>query len=189
MPIRTRMVHQLLPRRDDDEEYDDFAFTGLHILAAGLFLASGAEAALGERHGDDDHQPDALRLAPLAAAPIAALAHAARAIAPGRATRFATQIVNGLAIAVGAASLATSIVATLTADDRSLFGRRRRTVLERIPSLAPLAFGGAGLLGTILDHQEQEQAELQDRLERRARMVERFTPRRRPKLDRVIVHV
>jgi hypothetical protein len=186
MPIRSRTIQELISPHED-EDYDDFAFSGLHYLAAGLFLASGAEAALGERRGDY-RPPDALRWAPLATSPIAAAAHAARAIAPNRATRIATQIMNGVAVAVGAAGLASSI-ASAVEDDRSFFGLRHKPFMERIPSLAPLAFGVAGVLGAILDRQEQQEAQLHDDLERRARIVERFTPRRKAKLDRIVVHV
>ena len=188
MPIRPRTIQQLVPRRDENGEHDDFAFTGLHVLVAGLYLASGAETALGERRGEF-RDPDALRWAPLAAAPIAALAHAARAAAPGRATRVISQIMNGVAVAVGAAGLTSSIVSAIANEPRGLFRRRSRTVRERIPSFAPLAFGVTGVLGALLDRKEQEEAELHDRLERRARIVERLTPKRKPKLDRIVVHV
>ena len=86
MPIRTRTTHELIARRDEAEDgHDDFAFGGLHLLVAGLFLASGAEAALGERRGE--YAAAGTRWGPLAAAPLAAAAHAARAIAPCRAPR------------------------------------------------------------------------------------------------------
>lgn len=188
MPIRRKTIQELMPRAGDDGEYDDFAFTGLHVLVAGLYLASGAETALGERRGEF-RDPDTLRWAPLAAAPIAAVAHAARALAPGRTTRVLSQIMNGVAVAVGAAGLTNSIVSAVTSEPRGLFRRRGRSVRERIPSFAPLAFGITGVLGALLDRREQEEAELHDRLERRARIVERWTPRRRAKLDRIVVHV
>jgi hypothetical protein len=188
MPIRPRTIQKLVPRMQDEDDYDDFAFASLHLLVAGLYAASGAETALGERRGEY-HDPEALRWGPLAAAPIAAAAHVARALAPGRATRIASQIVNGMAVAVGAAGLASSVVSALLAEDRGLFGRRRRTVRERIPSLAPLAFGITGLLGAILDREERQEAQLRERMERRGRVVERLTPKRRARVDRIVVHV
>jgi hypothetical protein len=188
MSIRTRTIQKLVRRPAEEDEYDDFAFTGLHMLVAGLFLASGAETALGERRGEF-RDPDALRWAPLAAAPLAAAAHVVRAMAPGRATRVTSQIMNGVAVAVGAAGLAGSIVSAITSEPGGLFRRRSRTVRERIPSFAPLAFGVTGVLGALLERREQEEAALLDRLEHRARIVERLTPRRRAKLDRIVVHV
>lgn len=189
MPIRTRTIHELIARRDEADDHDDFAFGGLHFLVAGLYLASGAEAALGERRGDY-RLPGGTRWGPLAAAPLAAAAHAGRALAPCRATRVLAQIMNGVAVAVGAAGLASSVASALgDTDDDSFFGRRRRSLRERIPSLAPLAFGMAGVIGAMIDHQEEEAATTQARLERRARVVERLVPGRKPRLDRIVVHI
>ena len=192
-----RTVRELRPRRpaDEPEEPADLSFAGLHALVAGMYLASGAEAALGERRGEV-RAVDALRWGPLVAAPIAALTHAARALAPCRATRIASRIANGMAVVVGAAGLASSVACALDSDDASsLFGRRRRRVRDRIPSLAPLAFGVTGLLGEILEREEQTTVEEIARLEwearraeRRARIVERLTPRRRARVDRIVVH-
>jgi hypothetical protein len=59
----------------------------------------------------------------------------------------------------------------------------------RIPSLAPLAFAAVGVLGMLLDREEEEIDEARDSLERRARVVERLVPKRKAKLDRIVVHV
>jgi hypothetical protein len=41
----------------------------------------------------------------------------------------------------------------------------------------------------LLDHNAAEREAERRRLERRAAVVERLVPRRRPKLDRIVVHV
>jgi hypothetical protein len=133
----------------------EHGFAGLHWMTAGLFVAAGAEAALGQRRGD--HRPDdAVRWAPLVAAPIAGAAQAARAIWPSDSTRAVARIVNAAALAVGVAGLASSVRATLS--EREYEPEEEPTLLERIPSLAPLAFGAVGLLGLLLDSEEEEAA-------------------------------
>ena len=57
------------------------------------------------------------------------------------------------------------------------------------PSLAPLLLTAAGLLAMALDRQEHRLAAERTRLEQRARIVERLVPRRRARLDRIVVHV
>jgi hypothetical protein len=171
-------------KQDDND--DGAGLGGLHWLTAALFMAAGAEAALGERRGD--HRPsDAVRWAPLLAAPAAGAAHAAHAIWPGDTTRLFTQIANGVAIGIGAAGLAGSVYAALSDDiDDEQVGH---SWVERVPSLAPLAFAAIGVFGYMLqDHEEEYQEEL-DRLERRGRIVERLVPKRRTRVDRIVVHV
>jgi hypothetical protein len=58
-----------------------------------------------------------------------------------------------------------------------------------IPSLAPLAFAAVGVLGMLLDREEEEIDEHREALERRARVVERLVPQRKAKLDRIVVHI
>jgi hypothetical protein len=187
MSVRRTRIHELRRRPGQEDEDDEFTFPGLHMLVAGMYLASGIEAALGERRGDFRVDDD-LRLAPLTVAPMAALAHAARAILPGRPSRIAAQIMNGVAVAVGAAGLASSVASALVTPDDA-FGPRRRRIRERIPALAPLAFGVTGLLGAVLDREERDETERHARLERRASIIQRLTRERRPRLDRVVVHV
>ena len=169
---------------DEGDAEDDFALSGLHWMTAGLFIAAGAETAIGERRGDH-RGPEAVRWAPLVAAPLAGAAHAARAVWPSHTTRVVTQVANGLALGVGVAGIASSMYAAATQqEEEELTGWG-----ERLPSLAPLAFAAVGLLGMLLDREEEEIDETQDSLERRARVVERLVPKRKPKLDRIVVHV
>ena len=163
---------------------DDFALSGLHWMTAGLFIAAGAETAIGERRGDH-RGPEAVRWAPLVAAPLAGAAHAARAVWPSHTTRVVTQVANGLALGVGVAGIASSMYAALSRQEEE----EMAGLSERLPSLAPLAFAAVGLLGMLLDREEEEIDEVQETLERRARVVERLVPKRKAKLDRIVVHV
>lgn len=131
-------------------------FAGLHWMTAGLFIAAGAEAALGQRRGD--HRPsEAIRWAPVIAAPMAGAAQAARAIWPSTATRLVSQMVNGIAVGVGAAGLVSSMRAVLL--DAEYDGDDETSMLDRVPSLAPLAFGAVGLLALLLDRDQEEATE------------------------------
>lgn len=184
---------------DPDEplhgDEDDVVFDSLHWLAAGLFLAAGTEAGLGERRGD--HRPDdAVRWGPLIAAPLAGGAHAARALFPGTATRIAAQVLNGVAVVVGAAGVAGAVHAAMREEpgDRAFDSRTR--VRERLPSFAPLTFAIAGLLGVLLDRDERTVAEEREqiraelrRTRRRARVLDRLVPERKPRFDRVVLHI
>ncbi len=129
---------------------DDHA--GLHWLTAGLFVAAGAEAALGERRGD--YRADAIRWAPMVAAPLAGAVQAARALWPSPTTRMIAQLVNGVALGVGAAGLAASVSDAMSDAEYEDAGEARSFV-ARMPSLAPLAFGAVGLLGLLLDNEDQ----------------------------------
>jgi hypothetical protein len=177
---------------DDDDAGDDGAhghvFSALHWLTAGVFLAAGIEAAVGRRRGN---APDDVRWGPLVVAPLAGAAHAIRALVPGPASRAAAQVFDGVAVGVGAVGLASSTWAVLDDDTPDLqhFGPRRRPLSKRIPSLAPLAFGAAGLLGMLLYREERAMDDEHDALERRARVVERLVPRRRARIERIVVHV
>lgn len=185
MNPRKRIRARQAAPHDHDDGSDQSGMSGLHWMAAGLFLAAGVEAALGERRGDH-RASDAIRWAPLIAAPIAGVAHAARAAFPGKTTRALSQVANGIAIGVGAAGLASSVYAAVTAGADEEAPTHWQ---HRVPSLAPLAFCAAGLLGIVLDDEEEDaEVELAE-LRRRARLYDRFVPPRKPKLDRIVVHV
>ncbi|MEX2284349.1 MAG: hypothetical protein WEE89_17805 [Gemmatimonadota bacterium] len=171
--------------RDDDAD-DGFAFSGLHWLTAGLFVAAGAEAAFGARRGEY-RRPDAIRWAPLVTAPVAGAAHVAQAVWPSSTTRVLTQVANSMAIGVGAAGLANSVYAALTEAGAS--DEERQSWLESMPSFAPLAFAAIGVLGLMLQDQEEDVDEEREQLKRRGRIVERFVPKRRARLDHIVVHV
>jgi len=143
-PVQRVAAHDISDGEED--------FSGLHWMTAGLFLAAGAEAALGERRGD--YRDDAIRWAPLVAAPIAAAAQAARALSTSPTTRMISKLANGVALGVGAAGLASSI--NDAKRDRQYDDDDPASVIDNLPSLAPLAFGAVGLLGLLLDSEEEE---------------------------------
>jgi hypothetical protein len=142
---------------------------GLHWLTAGLFVAAGVEAAIGERRGD--YRPDPIRWAPLVAAPIAGAAQAARAIWPSSTTRMVAQLANGVALGVGAAGLASSVSSAMASHDYD--ADETQSLLDRMPSLAPLAFGAIGLLGLLLDSDELDDLDEEEEDSRRYRVVVR----------------
>ena len=149
-------------------------------MTAGLFLAAGAEAALGERRGD--YRPaNAIRWAPFVAAPLAIAAQAARAIAPGAATRKVSMVANAAALGVGAAGLASSVNAVRKLHEYDV--EYEPSLLEQMPSLAPLAFGAIGLLGLLLDREEE------DRIEEMTQPVPRRHRRGRGRVKRIRIRV
>lgn len=179
------------PRRGDTPDTP-----GLHWVVAGLLLATGAETAVSQRieAGRRAAAPlRVLRWAPLLLAPLAGAAQVASALRPLPENRRAARVANGLAIAVAAAAAAAGLAESIRPAPTPLgwegrIARRRgRRAWHRL--LAPLAFGAAGALGLLIDRHEREEAERIARLERRARVVERLVPRRRARLDRVVIHV
>jgi hypothetical protein len=196
MRLRSRPLRGEPVRNEDFEDgADSLTFDSLHWLTAGLFLAAGTEAGLGERRGDYRAE-DAVRWGPLIAAPLAGGAHAARALFPGTATRIAAQVLNGVAVVVGAAGVAGAVYGALRDEptDRAFHSRTRMP--QRLPSFAPLTFAIAGLLGVLLDRDEREAAEEREallddlrRTRRRARLIGRLVPERKSRLDRIVLHV
>lgn len=154
-------------------------------MTAGLFVAAGAEAALGERRGD--YRPaEAIRWAPFVAAPIAGAAQAARALAPSDATRLIAKIASAAAIGVGIAGLINSVAASRKVHEYD--DDDRIPVPDRIPSLAPLAFGAVGLLALLLDHEEEEDEAEREKEMRRAK--KKAAPRsRRGHVRRIRIRV
>ena len=153
----TRKKAKLAERGTDHQiAAHEHGFASLHWMTAGLFVAAGAEAALGKRRGDH-RADDAIRWAPLVAAPLASAAQAARAIWPSPTTRNVSKLVNSVAVAVGAAGLISSVRAGLSEREYQE-DEESASLLERLPSLAPLAFGAVGLLGLLLDSEEEEAA-------------------------------
>lgn len=179
---------------DADEEPDppEPTFGSLRALAAQLLLVTGVGATLDalaharrEQVRVDQRPLDYLaRPTPRATyaavwgpsliAPLAATAHLTHLARPSDSTTRATRLLDAAVIGMGVATLA-----------RDLLVRRG----SPRPSLSPLALASAGLLGLAIDRQERAAQEERRRLERRASVVERLVPRRRPKLDRVVVHV
>ncbi|HEV2131470.1 MAG TPA: hypothetical protein VGR27_10230, partial [Longimicrobiaceae bacterium] len=187
----------LLPTSDEPEEEegaDEGRFHALRLLTAELFLATGVNATLHflrgrSRSADAGYEMPELdgadaagygrsRVAgwtPALLAPLAGIAQIVHTFRPSDATRYATRVLNGAALALGAAGLADSI--------------RASTRGEEPFSLAPLLLSYVALLAYFVERQEAQVAEEREELEHRARIVERFVPRRRTKLDRIVVHV
>jgi hypothetical protein len=180
-----------LPRRWTEDDETDDTRTGrldpLRLLAAELLLVTGIGATLDVlsrtreaqkdripgRHGGD--VPLAAVWGPALLAPVAAAAHARLAGGHSAPAERASRILDTAVIGLGVAELATSVT--------GLQAHRRP------PSLVPLALASAGLLGLVVAHREKQVEREQERLERRARIVERVVPQRRAKLDRIVVHV
>ncbi|CAN5732324.1 hypothetical protein BH23GEM3_BH23GEM3_18380 [soil metagenome] len=188
----------ILPSAADDVEENASPgthFTTLRLYAAEMFFAAGANAALHyfrERARQTDaegaDEPSAADLpvsrrgppavaawAPALLAPVAGAAQVMQALRPSESTHLATRVLNGAVVGLSVAGVADSI-----------YGATKRE--ERL-SLAPLLLGYAGVLGFLLDRQEGAVAESKQDLARRARIVERLVPRRKPKIERIVVHV
>lgn len=167
------------------------AFGPLRALAAELLLITGVEvtrAALAARkrqeawqdrpldfeRRDPDRWSYAASLAPALLAPMAAAAHLKQILRPSGPTTTANRLLNAAVLGVGLVELAGPLL-------RGRQGDRS--------SLPPLALASVGLLGLVLERQEQAARRDRQRLQRRADVVERLVPRRRPKLDHIVVHV
>lgn len=171
-----RIVH----RQEEPEEHDHGGFTTLRLLAAQLLLVSGADSTLEQLSRSraaepGEAPPRGLVWAPAILAPLAAAAHVAHAMDRSESTTLATRVLDAAVLGIGVAHLAESLLSA-----RSRAGA---------PSLTPLLLASAGLFGFALDRQERATQEEARRLARRAAVVERLVPRRRPKLDHVVVHV
>lgn len=174
---------------------DDIAFSGLHWAAAGLFLAMSAEAAAHQRldglDGTRRSAWNAAGRAPVVVGPLAGAAHAVRAIRPERRARVAIRILDALAIAAAVAAMGAGAYTALADREQASrrWGRRRARRVIAHEVVAPLAFGATATLGLLLDREEQAERAARRRLESKASLVERLVPRRRPKLDRIVLHV
>lgn len=165
-------------------EDEEFSFSRLHWMTSALFLASGAETAFGERRGEY-RPPDAVRWAPLVAAPLACAAHAAHAVAPSAYTRRIAQIMNAVAVGVGAAGMASSVYSTV--QDRH--EDDTRSMLGTLPTMSPLAFAAVGVLGLLLDGEEKDEAADRRALREHVESLQSRNPRRRGRPRKVIVRV
>jgi len=167
---------------------DVVAFSALHWLAAALFAGAGTGAAIAWRRRGT--RARSAHLVPLLAAPVAGTIHAAHALRPDARTRSGARILDGIAVGIGAARTLTSLLAELddAAGAAPWSGRSRARAGWR-PDLVPLVLGATGALGFILGGVERAEQRERERLERRARIVERLVPRRRPRIDHIVVHV
>jgi hypothetical protein len=173
----------------DDE--DAPTFPALQWMTAALFLGAGAEAAIRPWGAGRAGRLDALRLAPLAAAPLAAAAHGARAFTSAPRARLATRVMDGVAAGVAMAGVAGAAYNALRPGGASGAAALPQTgkVRRLVAVIAPLGLGAAALLGLLLEHEEEREGEELRRLRRRASVVERLVPARRPRFDHIVVHV
>jgi hypothetical protein len=100
-----------------------------------------------------------------------------------------SHIADGIAIGVGAAGFASSVYAAVSDAEEEEEEEGAKSWPERVPSLAPLAFLAVGILGLVLQEEEEETGAEFEELEDRASIVERLVPKRRARVDRIVVHV
>jgi len=185
--LRQRISDRWAGAEEEDIE-ETMSLDSLRVLAAELLLVTGVGATLDvlsrSRQSQRDRIPGRAHLgdAPLAAvwgpviiAPLAAAAHIRQAAGPSERASRASRFLDTAVIGFGLAEFASSITG---------FQFQKRT-----PSLVPLALASAGLLGLIVAQRERETEREYRALERRAEIVERLVPKRRPRLDRIVVHV
>lgn len=176
---------------DDDGEAAELRtpLAPLRVLAAQLLLTTGAAATIQQRseraraadspaitgRGRRPRRSEAAVWAPLAIGAAAAAAQLVHTARPSEATNAAMRVFNGAVVGVSIARLAEAAVAGDTEIRAAL--------------LPPLALASAGLLGFLVDREAAEVEAERAHLERRASVVERLVPKRRPKLEGIVVHV
>ncbi|CAN5735366.1 hypothetical protein BH23GEM6_BH23GEM6_16540 [soil metagenome] len=183
--LRQRISDRWTGAEDEDTD-DEISLDSLRVLAAELLLVTGVGATLDvlsrSRQSQRDRIPGRANLgdAPLAAvwgpalvAPFAAASHLRQAAGPSEKAARASRFLDTALIGIGVAEFASSLT-----------GLQKRT-----PSLVPLALASAGLLGLVVARREREEEREHRALEKRAEIVARLVPKRRPKLDRIVVHV
>lgn len=181
------------PEPEEEVPETSPVFTALRLFSAELILSSGANATLHYLRGRNRAAGDAragslparargrdwtstiAALVPLALGAAASAAQVRLALDPTPSRQTASTLLSGAVVGLGLASAA----------DTAASAARGRTQF----SLTPLLFGYAGVLGFLLDRQEAHVADEEHQLERRARIVERFVPKRRTKVERIVVHV
>jgi hypothetical protein len=185
--LRHRLSDRIAQRFSGKEPSTGLA--SLRMLAAELLVVTGVGATLDvlsrAREAQRDRIPGAslggepLPLAavwgPALISPLAAAAHVRHATRPSERSERATRFLDSAVVGLGLVELAGSLTG---------LQRRRRPV-----SLVPLALASAGLLGLAVGQREREIEREQHRLQRRARVVERLVPRRRPKFEKIVLHV
>jgi hypothetical protein len=165
---------------DDHEKQEPLRshLVPLRAAAAQLLLATGAGATLehliNEERSGEASVPAALAWAPALLGPLTAAANIEHARNPSESTRIALRVLTGATVGFGAALYIADVL-----------GSARRETHR----LAPIAFASAGLLNLILDREEAEIERDEAILRRRASVVERLVPARRPKLDKIVLHV
>lgn len=166
------------------------AARALQLTMADLLLTTGIGTWLeSRRSGRAAAAADSLRIGrwrearptrPLTWAPAllgcaGAAAHLVHALTPTARTRMAVRTFDTAAVAAG----------ILAFTDGVASPDHRRSNLP----VASLSLASAGLAGLFLDRAEIQDHAERARLERRARLVERLVPQRRPRFDRLVVHI
>ncbi len=197
-------VHRLREREAPQQGDEPTALPALHWMTAGLFLAAGADAALraGSARASGTVRPrgaaaalaelgttlrDPAVAAPLLAAPLAGLAHAARVLSPTPRARRAARLLDGVAAGVAVAGAARAAYNALARGANGRTGAQPRARLAG--AVAPLTFGATALLGLLLEHEEERERRELEHLRHRASVVERLVPRRKARLDRIVLHI
>ncbi len=186
------MELEYLGRRRRRSPPEQVSIPALRAVSAALFAITGLETAAGSRRGDA-LPPHGLRVVPSILAPVAVSAHVVHALRPDHGSAGLARIADGLAIAAGAVGTVASVLSAFDDQEQQLLlGRLPRRRSGRLPSLAPVTFALAGVLGLIVARQERRHAEDLERIasaERRARIVERIVPRRRGHRDRFTIRM
>lgn len=180
-----KQLRERLPDRSADGSRSDSGSGRvdlLQLLAAHLLLVTGIGTALDGRRTaseDGDHDvagrvPLALTWTPAVLGPVAGIAHAAYAFSPTSRNRAATRVLDLAVIGGGLLALGCAL-----AEAREHGSP---------PALSALSLTSAGGLGMLLERGAAERAAERWRLERRASVVERLVPRRRARLDRIVLH-
>lgn len=152
----------------------------LRFASAQLIVATGAATALElMAQGRASSSVESTDVPPIAwvpaiLAPLAAVSAMIHATSPTDRSAGALRFFNSAAVVVGG---------TLLVSDMASSGKLS------IRRLGALGLVAAGVMGYALDRHEQESENAERALRRRAAIVERLVPRRKAKLDRVVVHV
>jgi hypothetical protein len=174
--------------KEDADDTREERFRTLRFFTAELLVTAGLQASLrflrerstppkefGVEEPDTSVTRSVLELAPVVLGPAAAAAQALRAVHPSERAETATRLFDALVIGVGAAGVLESLSRAVRGDGSFSFN--------------PLLFGYIGVLGLLLDREETELREETEQLRRRASLVERWLPKRRTRIQRIVVHV
>lgn len=193
MPTRLKIFPPRRKMRPLPDDADSFALNGLHWMAAGLALATGADVAAG--HGtrlQGERARNALAVArwtPLLVGMAAGAAQAMTAVRPGARSRSVARALNGAIIGTAAVATALGAYEAIRSEEPTVGwrGGRRDRAQNWLSLAAPLAFGATGLLGLILEREEREEFATHRRLERRASIIDRLIPGSKSRIDRLVI--
>lgn len=173
----------LVPRRASRGNGEPASSPELRWTAAALALTTGATAT----------RPDgsrAIRRLPLILAPVLGVTQVVASRTTDPRARTMARVLGTVALGVAAAELALASYRAVSRRDRegTWRGGHRPTRREVNEFLAPVAFGATGLLTLLLEREERRHAEaLRER--RRTSLAKRIVPRRKARVDRIVVHV